>query len=92
MATDPADETATVPAKPTAAEKRAAAEQADQRVPRYTRERLLDPLEGPRITGQAYPAIVGGLDGVDGDEFTLAQVNTHIDSFLAHEDTTGQEA
>lgn len=77
--------------KPSVAEKRAAAEQSARQVARYSRERLLGP-DGAVITGHPGSVIVGALHDNDDAEFTLTEINRKIESFLGHEDTTGQEA
>lgn len=76
-----------VATKPTAAERKAAAEQDHERVARYSRDRLHG-ADGPRITGHPGSVIAGALHGIDADEFTLAQVSARIDMFLGREDTT----
>lgn len=87
MATQTREKDTAEPKAPTAGERKAAADQADERVARYSRDRLHGP-DGPRITGQPVSVIAGALHGVDQDEFTLAQITTRIDAFLAREDTT----
>jgi hypothetical protein len=89
VATQTPEQDTAEPKAPTAGEKRAAAEQADERAARYSRERLHGP-DGPRITGHPVSVIAGALHGVDQDEFTLAQITGRIEAFLAREDTTGR--
>lgn len=59
--------------------------------PTFTRERLLG-RDGERITGQSHAVIAGALHGDTTATFTAPEINTKIVEFLAHEDTTGQEA
>jgi hypothetical protein len=77
-ATDAVDEPeappATVPAAP-----------AVDSEPRFSRERILDPYEGPRIVDIAYPVIVGALHGNDSADFTRAEVHEAAEAFLGRE-------
>lgn len=88
---------------PTRAQRRAAEEQSGQREPRFSLERLRGPdgaavVEGAfAAAGQdappgAFVALASGLDDVDEDGLTRAQIRQRVGAFHAHEDTTGQEA
>lgn len=57
----------------------------------FSRERLLDRVEGPSITGQSHPTIVGALHGEDGSEFTRAQVEKLVSSFHKREVPTQED-
>lgn len=57
---------------------------------RYSRERILDPFEGPLIVGHIdalgrsvkYPDLVGALHGTDAETFTPSEVRDLVDAFL----------
>jgi hypothetical protein len=89
---------------PTRAERRRAEAQSSQREPRFTVDRLRSGeghalVEGAYATNDevapngAYVALLsGGLDDVDDEGLTRAEIRQRVQKFLAHEDTTGQEA
>lgn len=51
--------------------------------PTFSRERVLDREEGPRIVGASHPAIVGALHDDDTEQFTRAQITRKVEEFLA---------
>ena len=50
--------------------------------PRFARERVLHPIEGPRITGLKFSVIAGALDGDDSDTFSRPEVAAKAEAFL----------
>lgn len=57
----------------------------------FSRERLLDRVEGPRITGHPHPTLVGALYEDDGAEFTRAQVEKKVAAFLDRDVPTEED-
>lgn len=48
---------------------------------RYSRDRIIDREEGPRIAGVKHPVIVGALDGNDNETFTRTELSALVDAF-----------
>lgn len=90
-------------ARPSRRERQQAREEGDQRVPRYSVERLRSSA-GPAIVARAYDGeemprhaaaagtIAGALHDFEGDELTAAELRQALAAYLERTDPTATEA